>query len=59
MVAKMDELGFGSCTNQYECSAACPKQISHDFIARLNREFIGGLFQTAFAPTSNASGGAG
>ncbi len=40
MVAKMDELGFGSCTNQYECSAACPKLISHDFIARMNRDYL-------------------
>jgi len=37
MVETADRLGFGSCTNQYECSAACPKLISHDFIARLNR----------------------
>ncbi|XAE54107.1 succinate dehydrogenase/fumarate reductase iron-sulfur subunit [Termitidicoccus mucosus] len=59
MVGKMDELGFGSCTNQYECSAACPKQISHDFIARLNREYIKATFSTAFKPVSEAGGGAG
>ncbi|MDR0901807.1 MAG: succinate dehydrogenase/fumarate reductase iron-sulfur subunit [Opitutaceae bacterium] len=59
MVGKMDELGFGSCTNQYECSAACPKQISHDFIARLNREYIKASFTTAFKPVSAAGGGAG
>ena len=40
MVSTMDGLGFGSCTNQYECSAACPKLISHDFIARLNRDYL-------------------
>jgi succinate dehydrogenase / fumarate reductase iron-sulfur subunit len=40
MVAKMDEEGFGGCTNTYECEAACPKQISVRFIARLNREFM-------------------
>lgn len=40
MVAKMDELGFGNCTNTYACEAECPKGISADNIARLNREFI-------------------
>ena len=57
MVAKMDELGFGSCTNQYECSAACPKLISHDFIARMNRDYLVASLKSAFAPASNASGG--
>ncbi len=40
MVAKMDELGFGSCTNTGACEAECPKGISIGHIARLNREFI-------------------
>lgn len=40
MVAKMDELGFGNCTNTYACEAECPKQISADNIARMNREFF-------------------
>ena len=40
MVAKMDELGFGNCTNTGACSAECPKNISLSNIARLNREFI-------------------
>ena len=40
MVAEMDAQGFGSCTNHRECEAACPKQISVDFISRLNREFL-------------------
>ena len=40
MVAKMDELGFGSCTNIGECAAVCPKEISMDAIATLNRELI-------------------
>ncbi|MBN2348474.1 MAG: succinate dehydrogenase/fumarate reductase iron-sulfur subunit [Bacteroidales bacterium] len=39
MVAKMDELGFGSCTNTGACEAECPKEISLSHIARLNREF--------------------
>ena len=40
MVAKMDELGFGNCTNTAACQAACPKAISIAHIARLNREFL-------------------
>ncbi|MDR3296737.1 MAG: succinate dehydrogenase/fumarate reductase iron-sulfur subunit [Prevotellaceae bacterium] len=40
MVAKMDELGFGSCTNTGACEAECPKSISISHIARLNREFL-------------------
>lgn len=40
MVAKMDELGFGNCTNTYACEAECPKEISITNIARMNREFI-------------------
>lgn len=40
MVAKMDELGFGNCTNTYACEAECPKLISRSNIARLNREFM-------------------
>lgn len=40
MVAKMDELGFGACTNTYACEAECPKGISISNIARMNREFI-------------------
>jgi succinate dehydrogenase / fumarate reductase iron-sulfur subunit len=40
MVAVMDAEGFGNCTNHRECEAACPKEISTDFIARLNRELM-------------------
>jgi succinate dehydrogenase / fumarate reductase iron-sulfur subunit len=40
MVKKMDELGFGNCTNTYACEAECPKQIKRTNIARLNREWI-------------------
>lgn len=40
MVAAMDEAGFGSCTNHRECEAACPKEISVDFIARMNRHYL-------------------
>ncbi len=40
MVAKMDELGFGACTNTRACEMECPKSISVAHIARLNREFL-------------------
>lgn len=40
MVAKMDEVGFGNCSNTGACEAECPKEISLTNIARLNREFI-------------------
>lgn len=40
MVSKMDELGFGNCTNTGACEAECPKDISLSHIARLNREYF-------------------
>ena len=40
MVSKMDELGFGNCTNTRACEAECPKEITISNIARLNRDFI-------------------
>lgn len=58
MVAKMDELGFGSCTNQYECSAVCPKLISHDFIARMYRDYMKASFRANFrAKSASVAGG--
>ncbi|MFQ3577340.1 MAG: succinate dehydrogenase/fumarate reductase iron-sulfur subunit, partial [Cytophagales bacterium] len=39
MVAQMDAEGFGACTNTGACSAECPKGISLEHIARLNREY--------------------
>jgi succinate dehydrogenase / fumarate reductase iron-sulfur subunit len=44
MVSRMDALGFGNCTNEAECEAACPKEISITNIARLNREFLKAKF---------------
>lgn len=41
MVAQMDAEGFGACTNTGACSAECPKEISLENIARMNREYIG------------------
>ena len=40
MLAQMDAEGFGACSNTYACEAECPKQISVEHIARLNREFV-------------------
>jgi succinate dehydrogenase / fumarate reductase iron-sulfur subunit len=40
MLAQMDAEGFGGCSNTYACEAECPKQISVQHIARLNREYI-------------------
>jgi len=40
MIAIMDKLGFGNCTNTYACEAECPKLISRSNIARMNREFF-------------------
>jgi succinate dehydrogenase / fumarate reductase iron-sulfur subunit len=44
MVRTMDDLGFGNCTNERECEAECPKEISITNIARLNREYFKALF---------------
>jgi succinate dehydrogenase / fumarate reductase, iron-sulfur subunit len=58
MVDTMDALGFGNCTNQYECSAACPKLISHDFISRMNRDYLAATVRAAFKAVSlGGSGG--
>lgn len=40
MLDVMDAAGFGACTNHAECMAACPKEISIDFIAQLNRDYL-------------------
>ncbi len=40
MVSKMDQEGFGNCSNEYQCEAACPKGISVANIARMNRDFL-------------------
>lgn len=44
MVEKMDELGFGNCTNEAECEASCPKGIQISNIARMNRDFVKAKF---------------
>lgn len=47
MVRQMDAEGFGNCTNLYECEAVCPKEISAENIARLNRDYAGALAREA------------
>ncbi len=42
MVQAMDDEGFGNCTMHRECEAVCPKEISVNFIARMNREYLVG-----------------
>jgi succinate dehydrogenase / fumarate reductase iron-sulfur subunit len=57
MVEQMDEEGFGGCTNIGECSAVCPKEISMDFIAQMNRDLLkASLFG---GRKSNSKGGSG
>jgi len=48
MVRQMDHEGFGGCTNQYECEAACPKEISVRWITKLNRDFAAATLKDAF-----------
>ena len=40
MVEAMRDEGFGNCTNEYECEAVCPKEISASHIAFLNRDYL-------------------
>ncbi|GLR16988.1 succinate dehydrogenase/fumarate reductase iron-sulfur subunit [Portibacter lacus] len=44
MVAQMDLEGFGNCTNTGACEVECPKGISLDNIARMNRNYVGSIF---------------
>ena len=56
MVQQMDAEGFGSCTNHGECEAACPKGITLENIARMNRDFIKASF--TYRPETGGGGGA-
>ena len=44
MVAQMDKEGFGRCSNVTACEAECPKEISVENIARMNREYLSSVF---------------
>ncbi len=54
MVTRMDIEGFGGCTNFGECQEACPKEISVDTIARLNRDYL----KASLVASPSADGGA-
>lgn len=56
MVAQMDAEGFGACTNTGSCSAACPKEISLETIAQMNRDFV---CATITERPAESSGGVG
>ncbi|HEX7078489.1 MAG TPA: succinate dehydrogenase/fumarate reductase iron-sulfur subunit [Candidatus Eisenbacteria bacterium] len=56
MVARMDEEGFGGCSNHRECEAACPKGISVETIARLNRDFIAAALLHGRRPDEGGGG---
>jgi succinate dehydrogenase / fumarate reductase iron-sulfur subunit len=47
MVKQMDLEGFGNCTNTGACEVECPKEISLENIARMNREFMKASLTTA------------
>ncbi len=57
MVDQMDAEGFGACTVTGSCEAVCPKEISLDFIARMNRDYAVALLKGG--PQAVAAGGAG
>ena len=59
MIAQMDAEGFGACTNHRECEATCPKGITVDHIARLNRDFIKALLTVGRREAKVGEGGAG
>lgn len=45
VVGQMDAEGFGSCSNEAECVAVCPKEISMENIARLRAEYLRGIWK--------------
>jgi succinate dehydrogenase / fumarate reductase iron-sulfur subunit len=55
MVRVMDESGFGNCTATGSCEAVCPKEISLDFIAQMNREYGRAILKNA-APREGKGG---
>ena len=57
MVKTMDEAGFGNCTNYGECQAHCPKSITLDVIAKLNRDYLRARVKEFFSSTGKPSKG--
>ena len=56
MVDRMDAEGFGSCSNEGECEAACPKGISIAGIARMNRQYTQAILTGAGEKKAGAGG---
>lgn len=56
MVHKMDEEGFGYCTNHGECEAVCPKEIRLEFIARMNRDYLKACWLSRKPRTAGSEG---
>jgi succinate dehydrogenase / fumarate reductase iron-sulfur subunit len=56
MVSQMDAEGFGHCTNHGECEKACPKVISIEFIARMNRDFYKSMITKRDETASSGDG---
>ena len=56
MVRQMDAEGFGNCSNVYNCSAVCPKEISASFIARMNRDYALAALQESVSNNPVRSG---
>jgi len=57
LVAQMDQEGFGNCTVIGSCEAVCPKEISMDFIAKMNRDYAVAVVKGE--PKKSKAGGAG
>ena len=55
MVKTMDEAGFGNCSNQFECEAVCPKEISVGFISKLNAEYLRAKLTESPKPQSHSA----
>ena len=53
MVEAMDSAGFGNCRNYAECEAVCPKEISLDVIAQMNRDYASAKIKQFFAPAES------
>lgn len=56
MVQQMDEEGFGACTVTGSCEAVCPKEISLDFIGKMNRDFLGAILKKGTAKEAAVKG---
>jgi succinate dehydrogenase / fumarate reductase iron-sulfur subunit len=59
MVGKMDEEGFGACTVTGSCAAVCPKEISLDFITRMNRDYMLALVREGMGRKGSKEGAGG